>query len=490
MRPSQPQVVRPAECSPGRSGNDSERSEFKTSTPQELSYGVHTSSQGGDSPSRSPLLDLPSHLEPSASTSSRYSAEHQGGRDESLHWFDLMATPPVESTSSVLVSPGPKTSEENMVEKISNNKVQSKSKRKPRQRNSLEAKRPPSPGETETAPRRGKGESKKAEKVAPVSVATIPAGEPDLALTHQVPKKLHTLPRKKQAQEHCRSPARVPSTPPDPSHSQSIPVHSPERTLETPKRKRSKSLAQEEEPELESVENPSAPLTKLAKFTFKQKSKLTHSPEDHNHVSTDTVKTAVHSPKVSQCKPKEEAAVSVQVPEAPASPSGAKSSTRLRGKAKGQAGQPPEDRSKEKVQCVPEESVSRPKAGPGSVPGHCPAARERGKQEEVSSERKSGKVHARTIAKLANFCFTSPSESKSESKSGSPPPLPESKNWSGSRPSAPPTTAATVLGSNRKSFQLGSTERMLLPQNPLFTLPELDDEALDFDWDEEMKKKP
>lgn len=195
VRPSQPQVVRPAECSPGRSGNDSERSEFKTSTPQELSCGVHTSSQEGDSPRRSPLPDLPSHLEPSASTSSRYSAEHQGGRDESLHWFDLMATSPVESTSSDLVSPGPKTSEENMVEKILNNKVQSKSKRKPRQRNSLEAKRPPSPGETETAPRRGKGESKKAEKVAPVSAAAIPAGEPDLALTHQVPKKLHTAPQ-------------------------------------------------------------------------------------------------------------------------------------------------------------------------------------------------------------------------------------------------------------------------------------------------------
>lgn len=127
-----------------------------------------------------------------------------------------------------------------------------------------------------------------------------------------------------------------------------------------------------------------------------------------------------------------------------------------------------------------------PKAGPGSVSGHCPAAGERGKQEEVSSERKSGKVHARTIAKLANFCFTSASESKSELL----PPLPESKNWSGSRPIAPPTTAATALGSNRKSFQLGSTERMSLPPKPCFTLPELDEKALDFDWDEEMRKSP
>lgn len=476
VHPSQPQAVESAEASPGSSGNDSgEQSQFRTSTPQELTCGMHTSSPGGI-PKGSLLPDPPSQPGPSTSTSRKHSAEHKSGRDDSLGWFDFKETPQIEPKDSVLC-PGPKTSGKDMVLKISNSKLQGKDKSAPSQRRKLEARQLSSPGETDTPLRSGKVEGKKAKTVALVSAAALPADEPDSVPTHHVPSELHRR-HKKRTQEFCRSTARVPSMP--------TASHSPERTSETPKRKRPKSHVEAEEPELESVESPSAPLTKLAKFTFKQKSKLTHSPEDHSHVSTGTTKIAVHSPTVSQHRTKKAAALPAQAPEMLASTSGTRSSAQLRGKARGQPRQPPEkDESKEKREYVPEESVILPEPGPGGDSGRSPRMHERGKQEEVSGNSKSNKVHSGTLAKLANFCFTSPSESKSES-----PPPPERKNWGESHPSAPATTA-TALGSNRKSFQLrGSTEKLILAPNPLFTLPELDDEALDFDWDEEMRKKP
>uniref|UniRef100_A0A2K6F633 DNA helicase MCM9 n=1 Tax=Propithecus coquereli TaxID=379532 RepID=A0A2K6F633_PROCO len=464
--------------------NPGEESNFRTSTQQEMNHSTHASSAGG-SPGASPLLDPPPLLGPNRSTRKKHSAEHKNSRDDSLDWFDFVATHHTKPKNTVLVSPRPKTTEEDMALKISNNKFQGKEKSEPGQRSKVEAGQLPSSIETGAPWKPDNVEGEKAKRTAPVSEAAVPADEPDSVLTHHAPRRLHKLCRER-AQKLYRNTTRAPSQSTAPSHPQSIPVRSPERALETPKRKRPKSLAQAERPELESVETPVPPVAKLAKFTFKQKSKLMHSPEDHSHVSPGTMTIAVHSPKISQHRTRRETALPVKGSEKLTSTSGNRSSDHPQCKTKEVSQQPPEKAgSIEKRECAPEKRTIQRGSELGNQTGHARLTCEGDKKEEVSCNYKSSKVHACTLAKLANFSFSSPSESKSES-----PPPPERKNCSERGPSPPPTTTAPVLGSKRKSFQLqGSTEKLILSKT-LFTLSELDDETLDFDWDEEMRKKP
>ncbi|XP_015455584.1 DNA helicase MCM9 isoform X4 [Pteropus alecto] len=474
---SQPQAVE-AETTPGPSRNDpGEESQFRTSTQQEMNCSMRIPSPGG-SPKGSSLLHPPPHLEPNRSTS-KHSGEHKDSRDDSLDWFDSMATHQVEPNNTVPVSPGPKTTGGKIALKTSNSRSQGKEKSELGQKSKLETGQLPTPGETEAPLRPDSVEGKKEKKAAAVT-----ADEPDSVLTHHVPRKLHRL-RKEKAREICGNPSRAPSQPTSLSRPPSIPVHSSERTLDTLKRKRQQSLAQAEEPELERTESPDLPVAKLAKFTFKHKAKLIRSPEDHSHMSPDTTKIAVQSPKISQHGTRN-AALPVKSPEKLASASGNGSSDQLQGKAKEVSQQPPkEDGSREKREHAPEKVVIQPEFEFQSETRRLRLPCERDKKEELSCNNKSSRVHACTLAKLANFSFTS-SDSKSEA------PLPsESKNWGKRGPSPPPTTTATMIGRERKSFQLaGSTEPFILSKKSLFTLPELEDEALDFDWDEEMKKKP
>ncbi|XP_034524936.1 DNA helicase MCM9 isoform X2 [Ailuropoda melanoleuca] len=479
---SQTQAVE-AETNPGPSNNDpGEASKSRIwSAQQEVNSRMLTSSPGG-SPEGSPLPDPPSHQGPNGSTNRKHSAEHKNSKDDSLDWFDSIATHQLEPKNTVPVSP--KTTGGKMALQTFRNKSQSKEKREPGQRSKLETGQLPAPGETEAPWRPDHVEGKEAKKAAVVSETAVSAAEPDLVLTHCVSRKLHQL-RKASAQELCRNPAKVPLQP-GLSHPRSSPVRGPEETLQTPKRKRQKPLAQVEEPELGSLESPVPPLAKLAKFTFKQKSKLTHSPEDHSPVSPGTTRVAVPSPRTLQ-RARRKAALSGKGPQKLASPSGSRNSSQPQGQTKEVPQKAPEeDRSREKSEHGPEGRVTRPEFELGNQTGHSLLTCQTDRKEEVSCSNKSSKVHACTLARLANFSFTS----SSESKSGSPPP-PESKNQGERGPSPPPGAAATVLGRKRKTFQLeGSTERLLLSKKSLFTLSELDDEALDFDWDEEMRKKP
>ncbi|XP_023506748.2 DNA helicase MCM9 isoform X1 [Equus caballus] len=482
---SQPLAVE-GETAPGSSGNDpGEEPEFRTSTQQEIHCGTHAPSAGG-SPWGSPLLDPSSHLGPNRSASRKHSAEHKNSRDDSLDWFDSMATHQIEPQNTVPVSPRPKTTGGKMALKISNSKSQGKEKSEPGQGSKLETEQLPAPRETEAPLRPDNGEGKKAKKAAMVSEAAASAEEADSVLTHHVPRKLHRL-RQERAQASCRNPARAPSQPASPSHPQPLAVRCPEGRRETPKRRRQKAVAQAEEPELESVESPGPPVAKLAKFTFKRKSRLTHSPEDHSRVSPGTTKIAPQSPKSPHHETRKGAALPVKGPEKLASTSGSRSSDRLQGKTKEVARQPPErDGSGEKRDPAPEKRVTQPELELGNETGRFHPTCERDKKEEVSCSDRSSKVHACTLARLADFSFTSPSESKSKS-----PPPPERGTCGGRGPSPPPTSTAPLLGRRRKTFQLeGSTARLCLPKNSLFTLPELDDDTLDFDWDEEMRKKP
>nr|XP_006205764.1 DNA helicase MCM9 [Vicugna pacos] len=480
--PSQPQAME-AEMTPGSLGGDpGEELKFRTSTQQERNCSTRPSPAGG-SPGGSLLLNPASHLGSDRLAGRRHSAEHKNNQDDSLDWFDSIAACPIEPKNTIPVFPSPKTSGGKMALKISNNTSQSRGNREPGQSHKLETGALPAPEETEAPLRPESVEGEKA-KNATVSEATS-ADELDSVLTHRVPRKLHKL-RKERAQELCRNPAGPPLQPTSPSHPQPTPVHGPERELQTPKRKRQKLHAHAEDPELESAESPLPPVAKLSKFTFKRKSKLIHSPEDRSLVSPGTSEVAAQSPEIPQPSARGEAALPGKGPEKLASASGIRSSAQLQGKTKEVSPKPPEKGPREKKAHAPAEGAIQPELELGNNTGPFPLTCERDRKEEGSCSNKSGKVHACTLARLANFSFTSPSESKSKS------PPSESKNpGEGGSHSSSPVTTATALGRKRKTFQLeGSTERLSLSRKSLFTLPELDDEPLDFDWDEEMRKKP
>ncbi|XP_004673870.2 PREDICTED: DNA helicase MCM9 [Condylura cristata] len=475
--PSQP-WAREEESTPGFSRSDPEGEyNFKTSTQKEMNCNIHTSPTGG-SPKGSPLVNPPSHLGPNI-PSGKHSAEHKN-RDDSLDWFDSMATHQMKPNNTVPVSPSPKTTGGKMALKISSNKSQGKEESKPGQKKHLEIGQIPAPGEIETPLRSDNIEGKKAKTAAIVTEAS--ADEPDSLLTHHVPRKLHKL-RKGRAQELCRKSTRAPvHTRPSP---QSIPLQNPDNTLGSPKRKRHKPFTQVEEHEC--VDSPVLPVAKLAKFTFKKKSKLIHSPEDSSNVTPGATGIVVQSPKISRHRTGKEAALPKKDPEKLTPISGNRSSDQSQRKTKEASRQTPEkDGPREKRECAPEKRIILPGLELGSKTGHFHLTCERDRKEEVSCNNKGSKVHAGTLAKLANFSFTSSSESKSES-----PPPPESKNWGTGGPNPSSTITASVHGSKRKTFQLeGFTEKSILSKNLLFTLTELDEEALDFDWDEEMRKKP
>uniref|UniRef100_A0A8C3W402 DNA helicase MCM9 n=1 Tax=Catagonus wagneri TaxID=51154 RepID=A0A8C3W402_9CETA len=469
---SQPPAVE-AEMTPGPLRVDlREESKFRMSAQQEINCSMHMPSTGG-CPGGSPLLHPPSQLGPNRPANRKHSADHRNSQDDNLDWFDSIATHPVEPKNTVPVSPRPKTSGGGMALKITHNTSQAKEKREPGQRSKLETGPLPAPGETEAPLKPDSGEGEKARKAAEVSEAAVSADEPDSLLTHHVPRKLHKL-RKERARELCGNPARPPSQP--------RAVQSPERGLRTPKRKRQKSPARAEKPQFKSVQSPSPPVAKLSKFTFKQKSKLTHCPEDP--VSPGTGDPAVQRPEVPQ-RGAGGAALPGKGPEKLASTSGIRSSAWRPGKTREVSRPPPgKDGPAEKRARAPAVGAAQPNSELERDTER--VHRERDGKEEVVFGTKSSRVPACTLARLANFSFTSSSESKSES-----PPPPASEKLGEPGPSLPPVPAATALGRKRRTFQLeGSTEGLSLRQTSLFTLPELDDEPLDFDWDEEMRKKP
>ncbi|KAL1770179.1 DNA helicase MCM9 isoform X1 [Sigmodon hispidus] len=475
VRQLQPQSVE-VEVDTGSLRNDSgDKPRLRTSTQQEQSCSWYTSS-----PSGGPNVDSPPGLGPNRSTSSNLSAKHNGASDDSVDCFDLVTTPESEPESRV-VSPELKTAEENVVLKIPNNKSQDSEIHGPGHRSKLlETGHLPSLGPKDAPLRLHTVESAKASKAADVSEGAGQGDEPDSELT-SVPHKLPKL-QKDGPQSLRKSTTRVRSLPPTVPFSKSTSLPGPEKTTGTFKRKRQESPAQVLGPEPEGVENAQTPLVKLAKFTFKRKTKLSHS-EGLSLIPSSSPKIAVSSPKIPQQRTRGEAAVSVHDPEKLTSTSGDRCSDQLQGKTKELSRQPLErDEAGEEREQGPERRPIQLESELGSQSGHSHLAREKDRKERASCSHKTSKVHAGTLARLANFSFTSPPESQSES-------LPPERKRPGERRQSPPASAAG-LGQQRQSFQLQpATERANLSTHSLFTLSELDDETLDFDWDEEIRKK-
>lgn len=476
----QPQSLEVEEV-PDSSRNDPRhKPSLATSAQQERSCNWYNSSPAV-SPTERPDRDSPPGPVLSGPTSRNHS-ELKGGRGDDLNWFDLMATPEIEPESTI-VSPDLKTTKEKVALKISNSKSQGKEKHEPGQRSKLLEAGHLLPSGAMDAPLQSNSVTNtKARLAAVVSDVAGQAGEPDSGLTdvrHRLPKL-----QKEGSQNLYRSTTRMRSLPPTVPFLPSTPSPEPKKTTEPSKRKRQKS-AQVGEPELESVKTTQTPVAKLGKFTFKKKIKLTHSPECRSPVPLGSTKITTNSLKISQQRTRREAAVPVEGPGKLTSPSGDRCSGQLQGETKELSRQPPEsNRPREEREQGPERRVVQPELGLGNQAGHSHPAHEKDRKEGVSCSNKSSRVHAGTLARLANFSFTPPPESKSE------PLCPERKDHR-ERSCSPPASTAPVLGQQRQSFQLQQpTKRGNLSTPSLFTLSELDDEALDFDWDEEMRKNP
>ncbi|NP_001403310.1 DNA helicase MCM9 [Rattus norvegicus] len=466
-QPHSPEV----EAAPGSCRNDPrDRPGLRTPTQQEQSCSWSPAeSSGGDSPT-GPGLSRP--------TSCNHKAEDGGGRGDCLAWADPTASPEIAQESTI-VSPGLKTMEEKEDLKISNNGAQGKGKHGLQKRSQLlKPGRLPASGATDTSLRSRGSESTRARQAAVVSEAGRDDDQ-ESGLTHG-PRRLPRL-LKEGSQSVCTT--RVRTLPPTVPFPLSISPPGPGKKTGTPKRKRQKS-AQVEAPGPEGTETMSAPVVKLAKFTFKQKSKLTHSPEGQGPMPPSASKVAVDSSKIPRQRTRREAGVPAAGPGQSTSTSGDRCSEQLQGQTKALSRQPPEShRPREEKEQGPERRVIQSELELGSQAGHSHPACKKDRKEGASCSNKS-KVHAGTMARLANFSFTSPPESKSES-------LPPERKESRDRSHNPPATTAPVLGQQRQSFQLQQPpERVNLSTLSLFTLSELDDEALDFDWDEEMRKKP
>lgn len=199
-------------------------------------------------------------------------------------------------------------------------------------------------------------------------------------------------------------------------------------------------------------------LAQLAKFSFKQKTKLLHSPESENELtaaSGDDRLGNVGTESMQKAAPAE------------------KLRRLLEGSASLDNGR---SVRQEKSLCTASTAGSLEKEAPvvSHVPSSSVLANEENKQNEALHNRK---ISSTTLSKLAKFSFTS-SEDKIVDTPGI---TPESENPSSSRKQGG--------GGKRKCFQLEPLPNNALGTKSLFSTSDFDDETLDLDWNIETKGK-
>ncbi|XP_009643487.1 DNA helicase MCM9 [Egretta garzetta] len=231
-------------------------------------------------------------------------------------------------------------------------------------------------------------------------------------------------------------------------------------------RKRSKGQVVKEtkvvsshEPEILDSESP--PAAKLAKFSFKPRTKLDHSSEKKNEEFSIFQSETVVKPG--------EQLQGEQLPEECCPPEKSKVTlTRLRKSSL-------EKRSTGRATIrsdVSSDAMSSP-----------PTEKKREGEEKLGGPS-TGKVRSSTLAKLSTFSFASCPESKLETS-------PTIKIDTQKESHSPLLKVHVSNPSRRKSFALGNASKAsMVTQKSLFSIAELDDATLDFDWDEEVRKNP
>ncbi|XP_074436960.1 DNA helicase MCM9 isoform X1 [Larus michahellis] len=231
------------------------------------------------------------------------------------------------------------------------------------------------------------------------------------------------------------------------------------------------------EPEIHDSESP--PAAKLAKFSFRPRTKLDHSSEKKNEeFSLFQSGTTFKPGKQLQGE---------QLPEECRRPEKCKMTLTRLGKNS------LEKQSIDNKGGEEQQSQAFGKEIRGSVKicsdvsfdavSSLPTEKKREGEEKLGGPS-TGKVRSSTLAKLSTFSFASRPESKLETS-------PTIKIDTNKESHSPLLKVHVSNPSRRKSFAFGNASKAsVVTQKSLFSIAELDDATLDFDWDEEVRKNP
>ncbi|CAI9599072.1 unnamed protein product, partial [Staurois parvus] len=271
---------------------------------------------------------------------------------------------------------------------------------------------------------------------------------PDEIITEHVSKKWHKLNKKRMkntTDEPCITKLCGYGGPSEEADDSSTgPVHS------TPVRSRKRPLAHVDPRKgISDIQDPElqARLAQLAKFSFKQKTKLLHNPGIENELTATSGNNDKEGTKPMQ-KPAEKLRRLLEVSE-----------------SSDQASSVRQEKS-----CAATTDVTLEKEA--HVVSHVVSpsvlVNEETNQTETSHSRK---VSSSTLARLAMFSFTSSSEDKIADKPGV---IPGSEN--------PLSSRNLDAGGKRKCFHLESITNKAVGAKSLFSSTDFDDEMLDLDW--------
>ncbi|NXB61999.1 MCM9 helicase, partial [Struthidea cinerea] len=239
-------------------------------------------------------------------------------------------------------------------------------------------------------------------------------------------------------------------------------------------RKRSKDQVVKETKAVSSheQERESPPAAKLAKFSFKPRTKLGHSSEKTNEEFSLFQSETIFKPG--------EPLQREQLPEEPCPPEKSKMTLTRLGKCSLEKGSI-DNKGKEEQQNQALGKEVRESAtihADVSFDAVSPPPTEKKREgEEKLGGPSTGKVRSSTLAKLSTFSFVSRPEAKSETS-------PAIKNDTNKESHSPSLKVHVSNPGKRKSFALGnSSKASVATKTSLFSIAELDDAALDFDWD-------
>ncbi|NXO28208.1 MCM9 helicase, partial [Cisticola juncidis] len=236
-------------------------------------------------------------------------------------------------------------------------------------------------------------------------------------------------------------------------------------------RKRSKDQVVKETKVLSSPEqeSESPPAAKLAKFSFRPRTKLGHSSEKTNEEFSLFPSETIFKQFQGE-----------QLPEECCTPEKSKMTLTHLGKCsleKGSNDNKGEDQQQSRVS-VKEVRESATICSDVRFDAVSPPSTEKKREgEEKLGVPSTGKVLSSTLAKLSTFSFVSRPEAKSETS-------PAVKNDTNKESHSPLLKVHVSNPGKRKSFSLGnSSKASVVTKTSLFSIAELDDAALDFDWD-------
>ncbi|KAL2306526.1 hypothetical protein Nmel_004454, partial [Mimus melanotis] len=246
-------------------------------------------------------------------------------------------------------------------------------------------------------------------------------------------------------------------------------------------RKRSKDQVVKETKVVSSYEqeSESPPAAKLAKFSFRPRTKLGHSSEKTNEEFSLFPSETIFKPG--------EQLQGEQLSEECCPPEKSKKTSTHLGKCsleKGSIDNKGEEKQQNRTLGKEIREIATIHSDVRFDAVSPPPTEKRREGEEKPGDPSRGKVRSSTLAKLSTFSFVSRPEAKSETS-------PAIRNDASKESHSPSLKVHMSNPNKRKSFALGdSSKASVVTKTSLFSIAELDDATLDFDWDKEVRKNP